>query len=259
MLYENAELISDQCQVANLFNEYFINVTQDTCEPDNIKNMEIEEIVNHYKDHPSIKLINENRKDNESFTFMAVHPSVVCKKMIDLKPKKASGFDYISPKFLKLGASSLSQSLTPIINKSITSIQYPDYVKKAIVSPLIKKSDQLDKANYRPLSILTSTSKLFEGVMCDQITNFMSEYLSNDLAAYRKHYSCNNVLINCIENWRKALDNNQNVGCILIDLSKAFDSLPHNLLIANYMHMVFHQTLVNMFFITSHIGNKLLR
>jgi len=60
----------------------------------------------------------------------------------------------------------------------------------------------------------------------------MSKFLSKDLAAYRKYYSCNNVLVNCVENWRKALDDKKHVGCILIDLSKAFDSLPHGLLIA---------------------------
>ena len=232
MLYEDAALISDPHLVADTFNQYFINVAQDTTEPENVNNTDVEAIFDHYKNHPSIKLITENIENTELFTFAPVHPNVVMKKMKDLKPRKASGFDHISPKFLKIGAINLSLSLTPIINNSIMSKQYPDYVKKAVVTPLFKKSDQLDKANYRPLSILTSTSKLFEGVMCDQITNFMSEYLSNDLAAYRKHYSCNNVLINCIENWRKALDNNQNVGCILIDLSKAFDSLPHNLLIA---------------------------
>ena len=68
--------------------------------------------------------------------------------------------------------------------------------------------------------------------MCDQIIEFVSSSLSIDLSAYRKTYSCNDVLVKCVENWRKALDNNCHVGCILIDLSKAFDSLPHGLLIA---------------------------
>jgi hypothetical protein len=114
----------------------------------------------------------------------------------------------------------------------LTLKNYPDLAKKAVVSPLYKKSDQLDKANYRPLSILTSTSKIIESVICEQINNYICKFLSKDLAAYRKHYSCNNVLINCIETWRSALDRNEKVGCLLIDLSKAFDSLPHGLLIA---------------------------
>ena len=232
MLYEGNSLISDPHQVANTFNKYFINVTDDTRESEYVSNMEVNEIISHYENHPSIKLINDNQTNAQSFNFGTVCASLICKKLKCLKTKKASGFDNISPKFLKIAATNLSLTLTPIINNSITSMQYPDHAKRAIVSPLFKKSDQLDKANYRPLSILPSTSKLFEGVICEQITNYMSDFLSKDLSAYRKHYSCNNVLVNCIEHWRKALDNNQYVGCILIDLSKAFDSLPHGLMIA---------------------------
>ena len=68
--------------------------------------------------------------------------------------------------------------------------------------------------------------------MCDQLLGFISSSLSTDLSAYRKSYSCSNVLVKCVENWRKVLDNNHHIGCIAIDLSKAFDCLPHGLLIA---------------------------
>ena len=232
MLYENNSLISDPQQVADNFNEYFINITNDSCEPENINDMKITEIVNHYSDHPSIKLIKEKSNHDETFSFQLIHPNDINGKLKNLKSKKSCGFDNIQPKFLKIGADALSWTLAPIINKSIISHQYPDYAKRAVVSPLFKKSDQLDKANYRPVSILTSTSKIFEGVLCEQVNAYMSHFLNKDLAAYRKHYSCNNVLINCIETWRSALDRNEKVGCLLIDLSKAFDSLPHGLLIA---------------------------
>ena len=131
-----------------------------------------------------------------------------------------------------LGFDHLCISVTPIINNSIRTCTFPEQNKKAEVTPLYKKSDQLAKENYRPLSVLPSISKIFEKVISDQLLNYMSPYLSNDLSAYRKMYSCNNVLVKCIENWRKALDDNCHVGCMLIDLSKAFDSLPHGLLIA---------------------------
>ena len=133
---------------------------------------------------------------------------------------------------MKKGCSNISVTLTPIVNKCIETNVFPSYNKNAEVTPIYKKSDQLAKENYRPVSVLPSTSKIFEGILCDQLLNFMSPSLSNDLSAYRKKYSCNNVLVKCIENWRQAIDKNCYVGCILIDLSKAFDSLPHGLLIA---------------------------
>lgn len=68
--------------------------------------------------------------------------------------------------------------------------------------------------------------------MCDQLLTHFSSILSSKLNGFRKGYSCETVLMQCTEDWKKALDNNQCVGCIMMDLSRAFDSLPHGLLIA---------------------------
>ena len=61
---------------------------------------------------------------------------------------------------------------------------------------------------------------------------YFNNILSNFLFAYRKRYSCQHVLLRLIETWRKCLDENSLVGTILMDLSKAFDCLLHDLLIA---------------------------
>ena len=90
----------------------------------------------------------------------------------------------------------------------------------------------LDKANHRPVSILPCISKLYEGVMSDQLAGFMEDIFSRFLSAYRKQHSCQHVLIDLIEEWREKLDNKFYVGAVLMDLSKAFDCLPHHLLIA---------------------------
>ena len=188
--------------------------------------MSAHQVINHYKDHPSIKLINDHANTNQQINFTHISQTLTEKKLKLLQTNKASGY---FPQVLKVGSHRLSHSLTPNINNSITSCIFPDHNKRAEISPLFKKCDRLSKENYWPLSILTSTSKLFEGIMCDQLIEFIS---STDLSAYRKAYSCNNVLVKCIGDWRKALDENRHVSCILIDLSKAFDSLPHGLLIA---------------------------
>ena len=60
----------------------------------------------------------------------------------------------------------------------------------------------------------------------------MNDIMSMHLSAYRKRYSCNNLLIKCIEEIRKSLDNGEYVGYLRIDLSNAFDSIPHSLLLA---------------------------
>ena len=95
-----------------------------------------------------------------------------------------------------------------------------------------KKDDVSRKENFRPVSILTSLSKIVEGIMCDQLMSFLETRLLPFLCAYRPGYSCNNMLLKLVEEWKLALDKGETVGCILMDLSKAFDSIPHGLLIA---------------------------
>ena len=123
--------------------------------------------------------------------------------------KKACGYDFIPAKMLKLGATVICNSLTPI-------------AKKAEISPMYKKNDNLENSIYRPVSILTALSKVFEGLLCDQLSTI----------SINCSMSCNNVLVKCIEDFRKALDLWDCIGCVLIDLSSAFDSIPHGLRIA---------------------------
>ena len=147
-------------------------------------------------------------------------------KLKKLNVKKAHGYDFIPAKLLKLGATAIYGSLTPITNASIQLSMYPNDAKKAEISPM-SKNDPLVKSNYRPLSILTSLSKVFEGLLCDQLSMYIYQFISKNLSAYRKNYSCNNVLMKCIVDFRKSLDVGDCVGCILIDLSSAFDYIPH--------------------------------
>ena len=92
------------------------------------------------------------------------------------------------------------------------------------MSPLCtKKNEQLEVGNYRPVSILPCMSKIFEGVLAEQIVTYFNTIFSDRLAAFRKGFGCDHVLLKLVEDWRQSLDQGQNVGAILMDLSKAFD------------------------------------
>ena len=80
--------------------------------------------------------------------------------------------------------------------------------------------------------VYISLSKVVEGLICDQLMSFFNNILCKELLAYRKYYGSSNVLLNCVEQWKHALDKGDSVGCIMMDLSKAFDSIPHGLTIA---------------------------
>jgi hypothetical protein len=231
MLHENDKLVSDKSDVANIFNDFFVNVTNDLKENIDVSSSSVEEICSHYMNHPSIVSICENAK-KKHFDFEAVTRDTVLKKLKCLNARKSCGYDLIPAKLLRYGAGPLSHSLTPIINSCFRLQVYPDKLKDAEVSPIYKKDDFLNKSNFRPVSVLTALSKVFESLMADQINEFFSDILSEILSAYRKQFSCNNVLIKCVETWRAAIDNNKNVACVMMDLSKAFDCLPHGLMIA---------------------------
>ena len=86
--------------------------------------------------------------------------------------------------------------------------------------------------NYRPVSVLNVFSKFYERIIKSQIVSFLDQKLSQFLSAYRQSYGTQHVLIRLIEEFKKNLDNDYVVGAILMDLSKAFDCVPHDLLLA---------------------------
>jgi hypothetical protein len=79
-----------------------------------------------------------------------------------LKTKNSFGYDEITPKILKISANYISSPLTYICNKAISAGVFPDRMKYSIVTPIFKKGNNSDPANYRPISVLTSFAKVLE-------------------------------------------------------------------------------------------------
>ena len=105
-------------------------------------------------------------------------------------------------------------------------------MKLAEISPTFKRDDNLCKENYRSINLLAIVSKLFENILSDQITGYFRNLLCSPLSAYRKGYSCQHLILHLTEYWCQALDNGSTVSTVAMDLSKAFDKMPHALLIA---------------------------
>ena len=100
------------------------------------------------------------------------------------------------------------------------------------MKPAFKKDSRTDKKNYRPISILPNVSKIYERCLNKQLEKYFQALLSKYQCGFRKGYSVINALLPMIEKWRKSLDEGGAFGALLTDLSKAFDCLPHELLIA---------------------------
>ena len=236
-------MITDSDEVVNVFNNYYINIVETTSGkvPSDIRKTMppgalptdiIDEILIEYANHPSIEAIRETKIDNETFTFKEVGVDQVYKLLQTIDHTKSTGEDKIPPKYVKASANLLAEPITRVINRSIKECYFPNKAKVASVLPLFKSLERILKKNYRPVSVLSTFLKVMERVIKSQIVPYMDLHLSEFVSAYRKHYSSQHVLIRLLEEWRKNLDQNLIVGAVLMDLSKAFDCIPHDLLIA---------------------------
>ena len=240
ILEENGELIKDPVQVSNIFNSYFTNIVEHTTgnPPIQIPLSEtsgiIDDILSYYENHASILSIKEKCTN---ISFKIPHPTE--EEILDIinsiDIKKATGVDNIPPKVIKMAANIIKTPLCKIMKLHIIRNTFPNLMKIGRLSPIYKNpkmGSRLDKKYFRPVSVLTIFSKVFERFVLNSMLEYVNRILSDHISAYRKGYSCQDVLLKLTEEWRKHLDNNEVVGAVLMDLSKAFDCLPHELLIA---------------------------
>ena len=224
-LIEDGRLITDSIDVTDLLNNYFIHAVP---RPTHMSNLQPEE----FKTHSSVIAIKQKFKGQMSFSFTPVRDSYIKKIFSNIKINKATGADGISPRLLKLSEPGILSSLTKLINRCIISSSWPTDWKISIVTPIYKKDSETLKSDYRPVSVLSAVSKIAERVIFDQLYEFCLDFLSGNLSGFLKGHSCTTALLKTCEDIRKNLDSREHSAAITIDLSKAFDSINHNLLLA---------------------------
>ena len=239
-LIEGNNIYQNDAEVATIFNDFFSNAVAslDVDIPNECINKVsvvsddiIDNILSKFSNHPSIKIINEKvLKGN--FSFSMINTSNVEKMIKQLDIKKASMTSSIPPKIIKEYIDILSNPLTNIINHGITNSCFDGGLKLADITPVHKAEEATAKTNYRNVSLLPVVSKIFEKIMQSQISDYTERFLSPFLCGYRKGYSAQHALLHMLEKWKIILDKGGYGGGVLMDLSKAFDTLDHDLLIA---------------------------
>ena len=153
-------------------------------------------------------------------------------ELSNLNTKKSSKFKNIPAKILKISRNSCSETLTALFNKTVLTGNFPNELKLADVTPVFKKENPLKSKNYRPVSVLPVVSKIFERIMHKQMSLYVDNFLSPYVCGYRKGFSTQQALLSLIEKWKNILDKKGYGGAVLMDISQAFDTLHHDLLIA---------------------------
>ena len=167
------------------------------------------------------------------FSFQPVQVREVQKHLSGLKRKKAVGLDKIPSTFLKDVSFIIAEPLTHIINLSLHKSLIPSDFKSARIITLFKSGSAKDVDNYRPISVLTSVSKILEKCVHTQILNYLEEnkLLSIKQFGFRKQRSTELAATTFIDHIRKHMDKGEFTGAVYIDLSKAFDTISHSALL----------------------------
>ena len=188
--------------------------------------------VNKFKNHSSIIMIKKQEKNDQSFSFGPVTYDDILKIVNTLDTAKASKQSDIPTKILKQNSDYSAEYFYENIYQCISKSIFPPDLKLADVTPVYKKKLKNSKDNYRPVTILPNISKIYERCIYDQIQLFFDSLLSKYKCEFRRGYNAQYYWITLTEKWKKSVNNGGAFGALLTDLSKAFDCLPHELLIA---------------------------
>ena len=219
---DGSKTVSDSKQIANALNSHFVNIG-----PRLASRIEIKP-----GDDPLCRL--NNRTEEIVFQFKHENDRTVLEYIQNLKQGKSAGPDKIPTAILKDAADLICKPLTMIFNSCSRLGTFPDRWKIARMTPIYKSGAKDDTNNYRPISILSVLSKLYEKIAYDQLIDFLQskKKLTPNQFAFRRLHSTITSLIGVSDHWYSNIDNKKANFALFLDLKKAFDTVDHEILIS---------------------------
>ena len=186
------------------------------------------------KPRKSIDLYLKKLQSNHKSLYLDPCDATEVKELINMLPLKNShGHDNISNIMLKTIVNEIAVPLVMLINQSMSQGQFPTMMKLAKVVPLFKSKDRSIETNYRPISLLTTMSKILEKVVYTRVYKFLTVtgQISDKQYGFRAKHSCEHAVRQLVGTVLKNLENNKITVSVLLDLSKAFDTIEHQIML----------------------------
>jgi hypothetical protein len=171
---------------------------------------------------------------DDSFEFRRLSEGQVTQMLLTLKSNTATGPDEIPASLVHQLAAVLGPTITYFFNLSLANETFPALWKRANVIPIYKsKGSKADPGNYRPISILPVLGRLLEKAAAAQLYEYCEKHgvIPIQQFGFRKNSNCEMALLTAMDFWLKAVDDGKYAGALLLDLSKAFDCVPHQQLL----------------------------
>lgn len=219
-LTENGNLVNDDEKIANIFTSHFKEVSNSLEAP--------AEVTNNFNQFNTMKRV------EETIMLFPTDEFEIARVISNLDSNKACGLDGISVSAVKELGLKLLTPMSIIINEMFKIGTYPDSLKKASVTPVYKNSgDKFDKENYRPISVLSIFNKICEIILLERLDSFFTRHNVKDSHqfAFRKKSGTDLAITELFHHINSALDKNEAIGVIFLDVQKAYDSINHNVLL----------------------------
>ena len=234
---------TDSSSFINLLNNYFTNVGTSMASAIPTSNV-------------SFKNFLSNRVSS-SFVFQEISETEVYDVIKNLKTNKASGIFEISNKFIKMAALIICPIFTKLLNKCFENETFPDVFKISQIIPIPKVNVPQHLQDFRPISLLPTFAKIFEKIIHNKMMSFIDKFKIIDTAqhGFQERDSTNLALATIYEKLLSNLNDNKFTCSVFLDLSKAFDTVNHDILIKKIQHYGFRGKFLNV--LKSYLSNRI--